>query len=488
MSEQEKFDDLLRSKLEERDFPFDETNWDKAEGMIERSEKKRRYGFIALIFFAGILAGAGIMYPIMHTTNSSTITSTQSLTQTNVTSAQNQTTVTQATVTPSQQSSNEAVTTTTTSTSANTNSSSQQVASVDNSTTRQSSNVVPQVANVSTSGTEKHNKHKHPAAKTDSTTATAYDYVRPSSKKTTRRKVHYTQPEENSITPIVSDNNNTSQTIAKKDVSPTTNSVQPNAVNKTAEQNNNTTTVKDTTNKTQAVATTDSIKKHDSTTTASAVATNNQQQPVQTPKYTHTLFSVDAGAGYSLGWMKEGATQGNGVSPVLGISVTHYFSTNISALIGLQYNSLTNINTLYSNTSQLYDFGAVSDVTSVTLKTLYYVALPIKFQYSINSNNMVSVGANILYLLNSNSNVVSYNQNYFGTSGYTSANKMGYMDGLNNLDAQITLAYRRKIQRFTATLEGYYGLLDIEKNSFFNNNVFERNSGLRIMISYDIIK
>ncbi|HXP48491.1 MAG TPA: hypothetical protein VN922_00980, partial [Bacteroidia bacterium] len=395
-----------------------------------------------------------------------------------------------------QQSSNEAATTTPTS--ANTNSNSQQVASADNSTTKESSNANQQVASISTSGTEKHNKHKHLATKPDSTTTTAYDYVRPSSKKTTTRKVHYTQPEENSVAPIVSGNNNASETIVKKDANPVINSTQPTETDKTAEQNTNSilsanasapNSAIDTTKKTQAVtATTDSIKKHDSTTTASAVATNNQQQPVQTPKYSHTLFSIDAGAGYSLGWMKAGAAQGSGISPILGISVTHYFSTNISALIGLQYNSLTNINTLYSNTSQQYDFGAVNNITSVTLKTLYYVALPIKFQYSINSNNIVSAGVNVLYLLNSNSNVVSYNQNYFGTSGYTSADKMGYMDGLNNLDAQLTLAYRRKIQRFTATLEGYYGLLDIENNSFFNNNVFERNSGLRIMISYDIIK
>ncbi|HSY75373.1 MAG TPA: hypothetical protein VK890_00875, partial [Bacteroidia bacterium] len=139
------------------------------------------------------------------------------------------------------------------------------------------------------------------------------------------------------------------------------------------------------------------------------------------------------------------------------------------------------------NISQ-YDFGSTNNVTAVTLKTLYYAALPIQFQYNINNNDIISVGANVLYLINSNSNVVSYSQNYFGTSGYTSVDKMGYMDGINNLDAQLTLAYRRKINRFTISVESYYGLLDIENNSFFNNNVFERNSGLRAILSFDIIK
>jgi hypothetical protein len=94
----------------------------------------------------------------------------------------------------------------------------------------------------------------------------------------------------------------------------------------------------------------------------------------------------------------------------------------------------------------------------------------------------------VLYLVNTSSSVVSYDQNYFGVSGNTASTKMGYMDGINNMDAQLTLAYRRKINHFTITAEGYYGLLDIESNAFFGNNVFERNSGLRLILSYDIIK
>src|SRR5580704_14811655 len=66
MNEQEKFDDLLRSKSEERDFPFDETNWDKAEELIERSEKKRRFGLIGAIFMAGIGVGIVLMLPFIN--------------------------------------------------------------------------------------------------------------------------------------------------------------------------------------------------------------------------------------------------------------------------------------------------------------------------------------------------------------------------------------------------------------------------------------
>jgi hypothetical protein len=65
MSEQENMDDLLRSKFSERDFPFDEENWAKAEEMIiaSRKKEKRRRWFI--IFFFGLLIGVISMIPFM---------------------------------------------------------------------------------------------------------------------------------------------------------------------------------------------------------------------------------------------------------------------------------------------------------------------------------------------------------------------------------------------------------------------------------------
>lgn len=496
MNEQEKFDDLLRSKLsEERDFPFDETNWDKAEGMIERSEKRRRYGLIAGIFFVGVIAGAALMLPFIHSINVSSTTQIATLqqsTKNNVATNQNQdktvvssnTTATSSNNASIQQPAKQIVENNSAVTN-NAPANPRPIASV-NGTTPKFGNITVAQSGGNTSNTKSIKQHKHAAI--DSTQQ--YSYVRPVSKKNKKKTA---------ITSYATNNNTTVNRPGNQTNIPATgnNTLQPNNVNKPVEQNTtpttqtaNAVTQPDTSNKTQSVATvTNPVKTNDSGKSVTPPNNNTPtQQPEQPAKYTHTLLSIDAGAGYSLGWKKEGATQGSGLSPVLGFSVTHYFNTNISAHIGLQYNSLTNVNTLYSASTSQYDFGATNNVTSVTLKTLYYAALPIQFQYHFSSNDVIGIGANMLYLVNSNSNVVSYNQNYFGTSGYTSVNKTGYMDGINTWDAQLTLAYRRKISRFTISVEGYYGLLDIENNSFFNNNVFERNSGLRTILSFDIIK
>lgn len=63
MSEQERFDDLVRRKLEERTFPFAEADWQAAEQLIlaERA-RRRRQRFWPFAAAALLIAGSGIAY------------------------------------------------------------------------------------------------------------------------------------------------------------------------------------------------------------------------------------------------------------------------------------------------------------------------------------------------------------------------------------------------------------------------------------------
>src|SRR5665213_847524 len=171
MNEQEKFDDLLRSKLSERDFPFDETNWDKAEGMIEKSEKKKKYGFISLVFFAGIMVGAAIMYPFIYNANSSNQTTNTSPQQNNNAVVQNQ--------------SNTAIAPTTKPKDENL-----QPSPVPNHSASDSGThlIVETVTKPATGNTKKNKKHATPDS-----SATAYSYVRPETEKNKKKKSHTTQ-------------------------------------------------------------------------------------------------------------------------------------------------------------------------------------------------------------------------------------------------------------------------------------------------------
>ena len=485
MNEQEKFDDLLRSKLEGRDFPFDETNWDKAEALIERTEKRKRFALIGAIFMAGISVGIVLMLPFINNNKTPNTLNNISFKQNTINTEQNKSTP---------QAANSAI---------NSRPAAEQHVT-DN--TQENAVTNPQTAASTNSTDVSAVKKASHTKKSDSDVQTQYSYVRPSVHKKDHKQVKAVYNPNNNTwvqnkaykgslniadsTQQLTDgkgNSSLAATTGNNLPDKNTTDVQAKSIENNYAAANNLTQQPDSTNNKNATSANDSTaqKRDSSTNTTQPIA----QQPSHTSKkYSHTLLSADAGGAYSLGWKKETGTQGNGLSPILGISVTHYFSTKISALVGLQYTSLGNMNTLYSNSTTTYDFGSSTNVNSVTVKTLYYLSLPIKLQYNFSDRNIISAGIDVLYLVNTSSSVVSYDQNYFGVSGNTASTKMGYMDGINNMDAQLTLAYRRKINHFTITAEGYYGLLDIESNAFFGNNVFERNSGLRLILSYDIIK
>jgi hypothetical protein len=519
MNELEKFDDLLRSKLSERDFPFDEHNWDKLDSRIELAEKRRKSKRFAIIFASGVALGVLIMLPFILNKNSVTQQATQRIASTNT--VNNQTA-------PVQSNNNSANTTTNTpisnsshpTSSGSNNGVSHPVASINDNKANGNNlatgnNNNSQINPVVASSTK---KQKASASTNDKTNNPyQYSYVRAKKEKhlnksANNNSVGVTQNANSStINPAVASNNDVLKTTQGQNTNNETvnnNTSTTGASNPNTDQTNNITqnTNSVTTNETPSntVASTpktsgsDSAASKDNSTLANKDKTSSPDSaddnfsnmvPPKKISSSLTLVSIDGGAGYSFGWMKDGATQGSGISPAFGISTTHYFNAKWSAYLGIQFNELTNINTLYSSSTDQYSFGLNSNVNSVTLKTFYYAAVPIRLQYCFGFKNLIGIGVNVLYLVNTSSSVVTYNQDYFGTSGYTSANKSGYMDGINSLDVQAVIAYKRKIyNRLSAGVEFYYGLLNIEDESFFNDNTFARNSGLKLIFSYDIIK
>ena len=65
MNSDKEFDDIIKSKLSEQEFPFDEENWDAAEEMIYDYRKRERIKRVAIIFASGLVLGILIMLPFV---------------------------------------------------------------------------------------------------------------------------------------------------------------------------------------------------------------------------------------------------------------------------------------------------------------------------------------------------------------------------------------------------------------------------------------
>ena len=204
-----------------------------------------------------------------------------------------------------------------------------------------------------------------------------------------------------------------------------------------------------------------------------------------------TLLTIDAGAHAQLGWKYGDTMEARGVTPIIGIGVTHYFNQKLSFCSGIQYGSVAYLKASSKKfSSTTYSFGSTTTETIIKPGVLNYLVIPLAIQYHFNERDAVFAGGNFSFLLNKK-NKIELNYSHVVSVGLTESNDKTtgnyYANSFNPLDAAACIGYRKKIiSHFTITAIANIGLLDIKKNSFFSQNKFERNSGLKLVLSYAI--
>jgi len=213
------------------------------------------------------------------------------------------------------------------------------------------------------------------------------------------------------------------------------------------------------------------------------------------PVHNHKNFLfMEAGATYLLGWNGGSNTDADGFNLVAGLNFQHYFTNNISAQIGAQYSSIGNItHTSHTISTINYDFGIEKDVTSIKYQKLHYVVAPIKVAVKIGKDNIIGIGCNVAYLLNSQSKKEKYktysNDPNAIKNNLTSTKETGYLQGFNPIDVQTSAFYRRNIYKgLSVNAEFIFGLTDTKSNDFFKSNNFERTTGFKLTLCYDLFK
>ena len=471
--EQEDFDEMFRSKLSEGDFEFNEANWDKAEALIIQADKKRKRRRIGFIFLIGLTLGVCLMIPFIGSDKK------ESLRNENKTNSVEKKGVEESDSKAENRDVNQA-----TNIPAHIN---------DRESNKQINVIQPNEAALKVISETKFQTEGKPASINSSNKSTSDNVFVSHVKK---------EKQEGSKGQAKKLNNNPSTTKVSDspahDEFKNNTSTQEQAVTKSKETKVDSVIVKtamfsSTTNKSVVKDTAIVVKDSVATIKKDSVKSVAKETPKDDKKESLkqiNVFSMDAGANYSLGWANNSVKEANGFNEILGVSIIHFFNIRWSTLLGIQYNSLAHLSySNYSGSNTQYNFGYTTSYASITPKMLYYLAIPVKLQYWLNSKNSLSVGANVLYLLNTSSTFSTYTQTDFTTSNHTTVTKMGYMDGFSSWDIQPALAYRRRIYKsLSISAEAYYGLMDIKSNSFFGINKAEHNNGLKLVLSYSFIK
>jgi len=221
---------------------------------------------------------------------------------------------------------------------------------------------------------------------------------------------------------------------------------------------------------------------------ADSIVQSALQTTVQIPP--SSFCYAEIGAFYNVGWKYQGIREGAGINPVVGFSYLNMVSRKTALSVGLYF---TTINQLQLATKTFavtrVSFGEESNVTVITPTAAKYLVVPFKASYFLNQNNILTAGYSVGYLLDVQSKVQTYTE-VNGVAGAKSVSSTGgYTQGFGAFNSQLSVGYRRKIFKGCwVNGEIIYGLSDLRDNSFFGMNTWEQSSGIKISLTYDILK
>jgi hypothetical protein len=527
----DKFEKLVKQKYGEQEFEFDEANWNKARQMIDASRKDKNRGGFWLIASVTVMITTGLVYYFGF--NGSTDINENKVAvnemRNNELALNSNETLKPQENSPvnNSVSENETVTNETTG-KTNSNSASSEI-------TRQTSNLNNSIPNNKAGST-----HSDPVKNTRDTPSATNTTTENNTAKNEMKNTSSSETNNGSNETIVKNNSKKSETVKagkKNNIPPVlgnNSGSNPNAhansasgnsttgsTDRMGESNANNSSTTNTKGNNEPLVTdsmplvmTSSIKPvgdnietklTDSSETIQQLPVDSFKLPATPVKgdgisyatnvkleheYKNFLY-MEAGAAYLLGW-NGGGHEADGFNLVAGLNFQHYFTSNISAQLGAQYSSISNLtNSTHTISTRNYDLGLEQDVTTITYTKLHYVVAPVKISITVRKDNILGIGCNVGYLLNSDSKKEKYtvNNNNSTKNNLKSTKEKGYVQGFDPFDIQVSTFYRRKLYKgFGVNAEFIYGLTDVKKNDFFKNNSFDRNVGFKVTLCYDLFK
>ncbi len=493
MSFEEEFDNIIRRKAEDEHYPFDQSNWDKASGLLDAERKaagllrlKRFYLPAALLV---ILGSAGfVTYSVLGTKNAGEELAV--VTETSAPAEKTEQNTSEIKQINSDKSLNENITT---NTPLNT--------SAGMTSPESSKNFKTPGLSESTASTS--SEKKNVTAKKDNSIAKtnlnrALNTIGLSGKDDTKED----SPDETStkIPPVAGFNSTADEKETENAGIQQKNSPDLSTVSK----NDETPVVQS--NETQ----TNTFEEKSATEELSAVNSRlplemNEMELISTPftylkrydddyyKNTSTpkkhYLNVEVGGNYLLGWDAKKGKDGQGLNWFFGFNYGRYICKKTSLSLGIQAYNLANIKQpFYLISEKEYGFGSKNIYTRVTSNQLYYIAIPLKLNYAINSWNSIGLGVNAAYLVNAENTIEKYYllDNEEKSIGSSTSHTKGIYKQTNMTNIMLSANYKTQLtNRIGFNLEFNYGLTDIFKNTD-NIKTAEKPMGVRLSLTYTL--
>jgi hypothetical protein len=477
MSDKETFEELLKSKLSERAFAFDEENWEEAEEMITSFRKKEKIKKGAFVFLAGLFLGIIIMLPFVPiikpnhllSVKSDNLHSKEVVAEEQIMQPIDEPSSVSTKVKKSETEKQKDETSVLVEKSGLADKQEKVIVEVDTKKTSLNENNTS-IVKVNKKG-EVRRKEMNPLSNGVLKQSNNLAKAKYSSSLIAKSTIK-------STTPLAS------ETIIEKMLEPLNadeEEVATDALLNADLKNNKDSTMQLDSSKTKVISLKDSVLKDSvAIVKKDSAAQSFAEKPKDNLPFDKTCkIAVSVGANYLIA---------GSLNPIQGIELMKPITLNWSVGTGLYY---TYINIKHNNavktivTNTTYDFGYASDVVQIKTNDLHYIVVPVFVQRSINEKNSVVMGVNNYMLFTVSNNYSTYKESYGSKLNVHSNNTFGYSNGFNPYDIGLLLGYRRLLfNNISIGVYMNYGLMNINKKNYYNENIVDKNVSGQMLLTY----
>lgn len=200
------------------------------------------------------------------------------------------------------------------------------------------------------------------------------------------------------------------------------------------------------------------------------------------------IFSIDAGAEYSGGWQIGSVIQGQGFNPVVGVGYEHYLGSTWFLKAGLQFSTFGHMSPLTYNYQ--HSVGNVIYDSVITTQRLYFLRMPIQAEYFIGRKKQMILGAGgSVWFLLGNSGFATTDQQIDNNPPVNVVKYPGNapMSGYSKIDVSAHALFGYALShKFTIYGILYFELTNMKDNAVFGDNIIQRTRGLQLSASYNL--
>ncbi len=199
------------------------------------------------------------------------------------------------------------------------------------------------------------------------------------------------------------------------------------------------------------------------------------------------FMNLEAGTTYLFGWETNNGKDAKGFNAFGGLNYGMYLSKKLSASLGLQLYNVSNIKqAFYSKSNMDYDFGSNGNYTNITTNSLYYFSIPLRAYYNISRKGKIGLGLNTGFLFNGKNSIQTFTEADNVKSNVMVTKTTGYYEGLSKTNFLVSAFYNHSLtRRIKLNGEVIYGLSDTYNNTS-KNGINEKNIGLRLSLQYTL--